>query len=237
MLSVLVFFVLMLGGGDAMAMTCASSVPLDDEVPNAEALKRMSMVDRNGWIKKVASKLMAVTYEREALSLQLKRLFIAGNYLHATDNFVDVKFGKKKRYMEIRRLLTQNFALSLRSEPYIDTNTGRLQNWSDYDVFFDYDKLLLRVKSDEEKTLLDRQYKEVKDRIDSLRNNVIVDWKLPGMEEYFKAQDEKKVGKKAAKTHEARVAGELYIVFLHRGVTNDTFSYRIKQCIRKRVPI
>ena len=92
MLSVIAFFVLMLGGGDAMAMAASSmQTPPDDEVPDNETLKKMSVVDRNAWIERVAAKLMTLEYDREILSLQLKRLFLAGSFLHENDKFVDVK--------------------------------------------------------------------------------------------------------------------------------------------------
>ena len=190
---------------------------IEKEKVEMQTLRNLSKEDREDFIGRVSAKLVGIENEREVLSLQLKKLFISGDFLRENDTYNDVVNSRTTRYLVIRKMLLENFAASLqKSLP----TSGKSRRFSDFEAFNNYDLAKEKAKSGEIADLTRRKNK-IQRSLYRLRDTVIEYWNLNGTEEYLKQQasklEDKKLKKKLEpKTQESMQAGTFFSHFFNR---------------------
>lgn len=201
MFQLAVFFVLMFQFGGVIAKGDE-----EEEEEEMKQLRLMTVDQRKELMKGVAGELMDNDRKKEVLSLKIKKLLEAGDFLKDDDLYKNVMTSKTQRYYNIRSLIIQNLAMHLLKELAVDAKTKKPQKWSDFDAYNNYETLKTEIKEDDLKAL-QTQMRTVERRLARLRDEIIDFWQLKGMDEY--KEEVKGIKKKVTtvKTIESMAAG------------------------------
>lgn len=212
--------IMLMMNADAAAATAAIDVEgSEDHETNDEDDMR---------ITSLTNQIYQVDEQKKVLCLELKEVLVKCKFLKASDKFENVMKGTASRYVGIRKLLVEKFALALCTTPTMNKRTKKMQSWSDFDAYNNFDTLLAKINKIKISTVKMRQEDELKKQLVSVRaqlnrlkSEVITHWNLPGCEEHLAKLDEEKAEKKAekvlaTKTKESMIAGIFFVFITYR---------------------
>ena len=163
-------------------------------------------VDDDQRITNICHQIWRVREQRESLSLELKGIFIKCRFLKATDKHADVLTSKVDKYDSLRKMIVKKFASAL--DQTINVQKGN--KWSDFDAYNNHQLIKQQIGEQDitdvqklmDKDKLEKQMKNIRNRLYSARNELISDWQLDGYEEYEMKKSKGKSNKEEAKVEE-----------------------------------